>query len=146
MKQFNNEQEKEVVYVQVKDIRFLVSHTNEPLPQMIYTYFKSTKDMEGSFYIRFDDIESVTFFKYASYIIDFEAAKQLTSELLAAMISSLIKLATAISDMSKEDHVNLKWLACRYERYMLAVSDLQKIQSAIDDGTIDQLAFPGIPA
>lgn len=145
MKQFNEEQEKTVVYVQVKDIRFLVSHTNEQLPKMIYNYFRLTKDMDVYSYVRFEDIESVTFFKYAAYIIDYEASK-VSSEQLASVTASLVKLAIAASDLSKEGHGDLKWLSCEYERYMFAVDDLQKIQAAKDAGTIEKLAFPGIPA
>ena len=145
MKQFHNEQEKVVVYVQVKDLRFLVSHTNERLPKTVYSYFSLTKDMNSSSYIRFDDMEAVMFFKYAAYIIDYEACK-MNSELLASVIASLIKLADVTSDLSKKEHSNLKWLSFKYECYLFAIDDLQKIQAAKDAGTIEKLAFPGISA
>ncbi len=111
MKLFHTEKGKEVVYVQMQDIIFLLHQTDMPMPASIFT--KVFTDViivtdENRFdFVKFDEEPEVKFFRDLEFIIDFDQYKNLTIEQLGEESKRLAKRANNISDqwnsMSKEE-------------------------------------------
>lgn len=145
MKQFNKENGEEVVYVQIKDIRFLAAHTQNALPKQVFKLVLASRDMDSELYIRFEDVASVSFFKEVNSIVDYGEAVKLSSTQIASIATSFVHLASDIARRAEKCQ-DLKNLSEEYEKCIHIASELQRLQAAKDAGTIEQLAFPSIPA
>ena len=141
MKIFHNEKGKDVVYVQMNDILYLIHETDIPVSGSIFT--KAFPDFTGMNivtdknrfdFVRFEDSSDVKFFKKLDFILDFDQYKNLTDAQLEKEIRNLEARAEEIAKkwnkMTKkqrrnkkslyEEHRNINYIIC----FLLEVYDV----------------------
>ena len=102
MKLFNKEKGKEVVYVQLQDIMYLMNDTDLSVPASIFvkTFGKTTivNDKNRFNFLKFDKEDEVEFFKKLDFIIDYSKYRDLTDEGLEQAVKKFGTKANNIVD------------------------------------------------
>lgn len=141
MKQIISKGSQKMLYVQLKDIRFIASHTPYKLTKKMRAALNTSKSYSGKEAILFTDRATINFFKDKTFIVDYNECLQMSSKELATLAASLIRMSVHISDEYKKSSSTSKEMSQRYEELLHQVSDLQKLQSAQENGTIIELAL-----
>lgn len=111
MKVFHNENGREVVYVQMQDLGYLVNESDLSVPESfftkVFTGMTYITDSNRFDFVKFDDDEDVKFFKELEFIIDFDKYKGLTDEQLEResikVITEINEIAEKWNSMSEEE-------------------------------------------
>lgn len=111
MKVFHTENGKEVLYVQMQDIVYLLCQTDTPIPATILTKVFTgptiVNDSNRFEFVRFDDEQEVKFFKDLEFIIDFDQYKVFSDKQLEEEAQKLQTKANEIAEkwnsMTKEE-------------------------------------------
>lgn len=119
MKAFRNEKDKEVVYVQMKDLGF-INTTNTIIPGPIYIeiipmLIEIIGDENCSDYACFDDSDVVMFFKGLDFIADYDEYANLSFDEIEIKLNNIVEEAEVIvlkynSMSGKEQAKNKKLL------------------------------------
>ena len=119
MKIYNIENNKEVVYVQLDDLAFLM-HSDEVIPAVIVTQVFGNgvviiNENNNSEFVRFDDPVAVKYFKDTDWIINFKDYYKLSEEDLfshgQAIQDEMNEIADKFNSFSQEErkkHMNLR--------------------------------------
>lgn len=94
MKLFHTENGKEVVYVQMQDLAYLIHETDLSVPASIFMKVFSkpviTTDENRFNFVKFDEEHEIKFFKNLNFIIDYMQYKDLTDEQLEKEWSKIV--------------------------------------------------------
>ncbi len=119
MKIFNRENDKEVVYVQMNDLAYLM-HSDEAVPAVIVNevFGKGVviiDDRNRNDFVRFDNPTAVSYFKEADWIPDFKFYYKLSEQELMdhaqGIVDEMNKIAeefNAIPDNERKSHMDLR--------------------------------------
>ena len=111
MKLFNKEKGKEVVYVQLQDIMYLMNDTDLSVPASIFvkTFGKTTivNDKNRFNFLKFDKEDEVEFFKKLDFIIDYSEYRDLTDEGLEQAVKKFGTKANNIVDRPRNTHKHI---------------------------------------
>lgn len=142
MKQCITKGSQRLLYVQLKDIRFIASHTDYKLTKKMRVALNTSKNCVGDCVILFTDRSTINFFKDKSFIVDYNKCSHMSSKELGALVSSSVKTSVLISDEYKKSNTTTsKGMCQRYEELMHQIADLQRLQAAQDSGTILELSL-----
>lgn len=105
MKLFHTENGKQLVYVQLKDIKYLTSFTSLPeeVTSVIFSVFDDF-DVDASTqfnFVCFDEEAVIFFFKELDFIIDYDAYKHFTEEQFKAEKTELVKKANFFANLHR---------------------------------------------
>jgi hypothetical protein len=136
MKIFNKENDKEVVYVQIRDIDFLMATETEEIDYSIYRNAfgdnrPTLKDKNLTDFIRYSEESEVDFFKHISYILDFAEYINLPEEKLQAKCDNLWNERKKITDvydsMPIEEKYKNKYMVKEVFRIDSMIATIQEI-------------------
>lgn len=135
MKLFNKEKGKEVVYVQLQDIMYLMNDTDLSVPASIFvkTFGKTTivNDKNRFNFLKFDKEDEVEFFKKLDFIIDYSKYRDLTDEGLEQAVKKFGTKANNIVDkwnsMTSEERENNSNLLFEHQNLEYVIMFIQEV-------------------
>ena len=132
MKLFNKEKGKEVVYVQLQDIMYLMNDTDLSVPASIFVKtFGIVNDKNRFNFLKFDKEDEVEFFKKLDFIIDYSKYRDLTDEGLEQAVKKFRTKANNIVDkwnsMTCEERENNSNLLFEHQNLEYVIMFIQEV-------------------
>lgn len=139
MKLFHTENGKEVVYVQMQDIMYLMNEIDMPVPasifEKVFTGVTIVNDENRFDFVRFDGEHDVKFFRELEFIIDFDQYKGLSDHQLEEEFQKLAAKANEIAEkwngMTEKQREENSSMYCEHSNteYMLAfISEIYAVK------------------
>ena len=132
MKRFAEEKGKKVVYVQVKDLRFLDSQSRTPqnVKNLIKLEHLNVNRQED--YFRFDDEEFVKYLNNANFIIDYDEFSNLSDKYIREGFNINYQNIISLSDEIRADEKKKKDVKAKKENLNELKHYAQSIADFID--------------